>query len=119
MNAHERIITELATCERRMDTVLFARNDDDEDDRGPGLGTAAVGASTLGGAGIGGAYLRGRAANAASPMLPGFSGPGVTSTIGTGFKALGQDVKGLGKGSKDLYKSLLERAKKGISAFRA
>lgn len=99
------IITELSSCEKQLDTVLFARRDDDDDYSG--IAEGAAGATALGGTLGAGAYLRGRQ-GLRRPAA--FTARDIGSTIGRGVSEAAGDIK---QGSATLWENLLKAGKKG------
>ena len=79
MNQHTRIITELASCEEKLDTVLFDATDQ-------GMGAAATGIAGLGG--LAGLYAYGRRGMKKAPR----NLPGIGATIGRGVSQASEDI---------------------------
>jgi hypothetical protein len=88
MNQHKRIITELARCEEKLDTILF--------DTDQATGAAATGIAGLGG--LGGLYAYGRRGMKKGPR----NLPGIGATIGRGASKVGGDLS-------EIWKSIAAR----------
>jgi hypothetical protein len=96
----KRVITEFSSIEKSLDTVLFAR-DDDEEDGFPYLKTgAAVGAGAGLGLGVNALVKKGKRLNqmpAAQNIIPGLGQPGdglskgFVGDLKTGAKAFGKE----------------------------
>jgi hypothetical protein len=110
-NQQKRVVTEFSVLEQRLDMVLFAKRDDDDDDGFPYVKTGLAGAGAAG-LGYGGYAVAQRGARVNGAPLPGtVMGPGIGygmnsipgpigpsapkgffNNLGTGAKAVGTDI---------------------------
>jgi hypothetical protein len=102
----KRVITEFSSIEKSLDTVLFARDDDEDEDRFPWLKTgAAVGAGAGLGLGINALAKKGKAINATPPGVFPLMGPkGFGANLETGAKAFGKET---GESLSAIWKKIL------------
>jgi hypothetical protein len=118
----KRAVTEFAAIEQRLDTVLFARDEDDED-KFPFAKTAGVvGVGAGGGLGVNAIVKRGRDINTRGFVLPGSGvsnpSPGsFTANLKTGTKAVAADAKaGLAEATENLSSMFKRLFGKGARA---
>jgi hypothetical protein len=122
-NQKKRAIIEFAAIEQRLDTVLFARYDDDEDDF-PIVKTAGVlGAGAGAGFGVNAVAKRGQLLNRRGFTLPGTGvenppSPGsFLANLKTGGKSVAADAKqGIAEASENLSAMFKRLFGKGLKA---
>lgn len=108
----KKVITELSAMETQLDSVLFARNDDEDENGHPWLAGGAAGAGlTAAGYGLNRKGARLNAIPRPGPTLGPPAPGGILKNIGTGAKATGESV---GETLSSVWKRLLRVGSKAV-----